>query len=1076
MRVQQEPPREVSINIYKSPQIGEQGKKQGKFVHNKARRRTRVESEESGTRGAKLDKIRIKKVSFESKKKAQKATEKKCWTLRNFPVILNKSCLSFVSEKQNSYYRKLKQEKFPRQLRKILPQGINDSFFTSKDQLRNASLVKPGFRSAVQRKSPVFFPKSKPNQSGDRRGLINDLESHVSDIKAPHLTKTHSKHPLQTISNTFQEPNISEMVSLTRFYYKKKRPEQGSESVSRAKRQATPSETSLMRKKREADSSQKARERLKSIVWQMRTVGDDNSNLAVDSFENVFKRMSESSQDAVEESSEVRPPTVVSKQMVNGNGYLDLGSKKSSNKLIGSSKNSISDWRFQESSIGEKNISSSEMSLDFSEKSVEKDTRREEARPEKKRAELNSIRIKSKSELTETKPETSDSKCLLDLSRAGETLLLTGGTQKDCLGGETQAAVQTGTDGAEEMAKKFNFLKSEKVEVLTESKQLQRERSLTVLLNNQTGLTENDFAKKKQKSGQTQDMELFSKERRRSNVQAKGSYRDIRLETNQMLECLQQKEEEMLPRSDSNLLNSSMGEVNKDILHQIIDNILGEEIWRTAINRAALPSGTRAESQPGRPGPNQGVQIEVNEIESLNDISLNSEEMSNKKIDLNQFRNNLERSESVAVLDQTEDLVDIKKFLQNTAQAIETGQAGDKGHGPKTKQILKEIDILINQFRGQYSHPVRARLAQLGLLEQAPIGDGILLQREPNLNFLRNNGHNMEDSHESIYGIRTNINAVVEYCQLLINFLVENYSEYLVQKVTGMRLQRETKDLLGFEISPFRCATGSSLARNIGDLSDKQLREKVAEFPNASFNWEKYLLEKPRTPNNSPEHPEKGPEKSLQRDIQVVNLFDAEKEKFCWAWKTKNDMILTEQIYLALEHQILSIYENKNINASLFNMQKIYHRCIFDCFNEIMTSFVRQDRLFKLNQQDCRIMKLTVFSQQEFEYILAKTQNILIEYVQQQCGMLKDKEDSLLDSILRTYDFVKYANAPINPSLVNIRKECMNRSCYEELRETPNDNLQWLRVKQDYVNYLADLVTEALFEDTLGFLGASPQN
>jgi hypothetical protein len=220
--------------------------------------------------------------------------------------------------------------------------------------------------------------------------------------------------------------------------------------------------------------------------------------------------------------------------------------------------------------------------------------------------------------------------------------------------------------------------------------------------------------------------------------------------------------------------------------------------------------------------------------------------------------------------------------------------------------------------------------------------------------------------------------------------------------------------------------------------------------------------EQPKTPNNSPENPDK--EASAPEN----------KEKLCWSRKTKKKMILSEQIYLSLENQILSAYGNMNINISLFNMQKIYHRCVFDSFNEIMTAFIRQERHYEMNERDRQINQLSVFSQFDVEYILAKTQSILIDYVQQQCGVLRDKEDSLLDSVLRTYDLIKYPlSLPLTYSISNIRKDRMNRSCNADLKEAPEKTCRWLDYKKEVVSRLADLVVEHLFEDSASFLLSS---
>lgn len=46
------------------------------------------------------------------------------------------------------------------------------------------------------------------------------------------------------------------------------------------------------------------------------------------------------------------------------------------------------------------------------------------------------------------------------------------------------------------------------------------------------------------------------------------------------------------------------------------------------------------------------------------------------------------------------------------------------------------------------------------------------------------------EEDETIYGIRTNINAVNEYCNLLIKFVETNHVDQLVRKITLMKLEK----------------------------------------------------------------------------------------------------------------------------------------------------------------------------------------------------------------------------------------------------------------------------------------------
>jgi hypothetical protein len=394
--------------------------------------------------------------------------------------------------------------------------------------------------------------------------------------------------------------------------------------------------------------------------------------------------------------------------------------------------------------------------------------------------------------------------------------------------------------------------------------------------------------------------------------------------------------------------------------------------------------------------------IEINEIESLNDISLDSEKMSNKKIDLNQFRcNPLEQSESIPVQEE-EEYIDLQNFLKSTTDPKKM-EMNSKNSIQNTKQLLNDIDKLISKSE-DHLPKMDKKKNSLNLDKFDEITNKYNKNNSNDFEFLENDLNRPEESNESIYGIRTNINAVIEYCHLLIKYLLENYSEYLAQKFTFIRLCKESKNWLGFELNYLNLQKfDSGKSKNSELFSIDNIPESTTKLKTSAQN---NLNEDLKTPNNTPENYGKDPNLKANT-IQQITKIGQNDEKLCWLRKADKKMILTEQTYLALENQILSTYENMNINESLFSMQKIYHRCVFDSFNEIMTAFIRQDRIFKLNERDRNIMKLSVFCQDDVEYILAKSQCILIDYVHQQCGILRDKEDSLLDSFLRNYDLLK---------------------------------------------------------------------
>lgn len=220
------------------------------------------------------------------------------------------------------------------------------------------------------------------------------------------------------------------------------------------------------------------------------------------------------------------------------------------------------------------------------------------------------------------------------------------------------------------------------------------------------------------------------------------------------------------------------------------------------------------------------------------------------------------------------------------------------------------------------------------------------------------NEDNQSEGSDSVYGIRTNINAVREYIDLLVKHLLTNFIEYLIEKLSQIRLSEKKNYLIGFE--------------RLSELKYKCQNESVE-----NINSKIYMND------------------------------DADTQEI-WKRKTNDMLILGEQIYLGLENKILSSYENMNINESLFNMQKVYHRCIFDSFNEIFSKLIRKEEDFNLSVHDKEILKQHTFSSHNLEYLLNKTQIILLDNVQEQCGIIKEKEDSLLDSDMKIIEPDRY--------------------------------------------------------------------
>ena len=87
-----------------------------------------------------------------------------------------------------------------------------------------------------------------------------------------------------------------------------------------------------------------------------------------------------------------------------------------------------------------------------------------------------------------------------------------------------------------------------------------------------------------------------------------------------------------------------------------------------------------------------------------------------------------------------------------------------------------------------------------------------------------------------------------------------------------------------------------------------------------------------------------------------------------------------------------------NIMQELFEMQKVYHRSIFDCFNELITA----KWLSLLDMDYARIivdkkqyLSREIINPIQLETLLSACKDSVVEYATMMCGIIRDKEDSL---------------------------------------------------------------------------------
>ena len=187
---------------------------------------------------------------------------------------------------------------------------------------------------------------------------------------------------------------------------------------------------------------------------------------------------------------------------------------------------------------------------------------------------------------------------------------------------------------------------------------------------------------------------------------------------------------------------------------------------------------------------------------------------------------------------------------------------------------------------------------------------------------------NFDEPEDNIYGIRTNISAVNEYCSLLIKFL---------------------EDKIDILFENF-------------------------EYKNLSINAQDKILE----------------------------FFD-ENQKKCWEKKTNHVFLLKETEFLTLEDQILENYKCMNINEQLFEMQRIFHRCIFDSFNEILTKTYLEKNFEAIKKKNKRENKKLNWKKEHKMQFIYLAKNKLLDNTLTLCGLIKDKEDSMMGKSVQNF-------------------------------------------------------------------------
>jgi hypothetical protein len=294
-----------------------------------------------------------------------------------------------------------------------------------------------------------------------------------------------------------------------------------------------------------------------------------------------------------------------------------------------------------------------------------------------------------------------------------------------------------------------------------------------------------------------------------------------------------------------------------------------------------------------------------------------------------------------------------------------------------------------------------------------------------------------EEVEEVIYAIRTNIETIVEYSDLLIKIISEEFLSELLNKINNFQADKNKVKRLTLqeyqpggwnpaflkemELSPDYiqeiCLNINGLipeqSKNTSFvLQERKFKENIkiktnviekdlqSTRVNETSNLSKLYIKTISNIDNFATIPSFSNGKSNEKSATLCknSSFEAHKFKFknVWDYPAKPYCLLDKKIFLRLTDKILSSYAGANIQENLFDIQKIFHRSIFDAFNESLTEYVFRTRLYNIFLEEIHILKKKKFDLDDLNFFLAKAKFIVIEKASEMVGFLVNKEDSEL--------------------------------------------------------------------------------
>lgn len=296
----------------------------------------------------------------------------------------------------------------------------------------------------------------------------------------------------------------------------------------------------------------------------------------------------------------------------------------------------------------------------------------------------------------------------------------------------------------------------------------------------------------------------------------------------------------------------------------------------------------------------------------------------------------------------------------------------------------------------------------------------MLTMMKENSNYERvvaGNDKSGEEGEEVIYAIRTNIETIVEYSDLLIKIISEEFMDEVLATINRFHADRSRIDSLieheyqaggwdseflhrmGFEpdyisqvclnLNRENANTKSRLASPGESLKENQERGNQAG---------KVTSDKRSTKAQESSGQSKSQLKTISNidNFATLRSWSEAKRGRAWDLPVKPYCVLGKNVFLRLTDKILSSYAEANIQENLFDIQKVFHRSIFDSFNESLTEYVFRTKKYNIFLEEILILKKPRFDIEDLSFFLAKAKFILIEKASEMVGFLLNKEDSEL--------------------------------------------------------------------------------